>query len=61
MRVKMIQDLGNKMEAKFDNLQETLSKEIEDLKIKQAEAQNTITEIKNSLKATNIREQEAEE
>ena len=61
MRVKMIQDLGNKMEAKFDNLQETLSKEIEDLKIKQAQAQNTITEIKNSLEATNSRKQEAEE
>ena len=61
MNSKIIQDLGNKLEAKIDNLQETLSKEIEDLKIKQAEAQNTITEIKNSLKATNIREQEAEE
>ena len=31
----------------MDNLQETLSKEIQDLKIKQVEMQNTITEIKN--------------
>ena len=30
-----------------DKLQETMSKEIEDLRIKQAEMQNTITEIKN--------------
>ena len=45
MIVKMIQDLGNKLEAKIDKLQETLSKEIEDLRIKQAEMQNTITEI----------------
>ena len=55
MIVKMIQDLGNKLEAKIDKLQETLSKAIEDLRIKQAEMQNTITEIKNSLDATNSR------
>ena len=36
---------------KIDKLQETLSKEIEDLRIKQAEMQNTITEIKNLLEA----------
>ena len=35
--VKMIQDLGNKLEEKIDKLQETMSKEIEDLNIKQAE------------------------
>ena len=52
MIVKMIQDLGNKLEAKIDKLQETLSKAIEDLRIKQAELHNTITEIKNSLQAT---------
>ena len=45
----MIQDLGNKLEAKIDKLQETLNKEIEDLRIKHVEMQNTITEIKNSL------------
>ena len=57
----MIQDLGNKPEAKIDKLQETLSKEIEDLKIKQAEMQNMINEIRNSLEGTNSRIQEAEE
>ena len=46
MTVEMIQDLGNKLERKIDKLQETLSKVIEDLRIKQAEMQNTITEIK---------------
>ena len=40
--LKMMQDIGNKLEAKTDNLQETLSKEIQDLKLKQAEMQNTI-------------------
>ena len=44
--VKMIQDLGNKLQAKIDKLQETLSKEREDVKSKQAEMQSTITEIK---------------
>ena len=61
MIVKMMQDIGNKLEAKMDNLQETLSKEIQDLKLKQAEMQNTTTEIKNSFKATNSRIQAAEE
>ena len=55
MIVKMIQDLGNKLEAKNDNLQETLNKEIEDVRINKAEMQNTITEIKNSLEGTNSR------
>ena len=59
--LKMMQDIGNKLKAKIDNLQQTLSKEIQDLKLKQAEMQNTITEIKNSLEATNSRIQEAEE
>ena len=49
MIVKMTQDLRNKLEAKIDKLQETLSKEIQDLRTKQAEMQNIITEIKNSL------------
>ena len=46
MRVKMIQDTGNKLEAKSDKLQEILNKEIQDLRIKQVEMQNTITKIK---------------
>ena len=39
MIVKMIQDLGNKLEAKIDKLQEILNKEIENIKIKQGEIQ----------------------
>ena len=60
LMLKMMQDIGNKLEAKMDNLQETLSKDIQDIKLKQ-EMQNTITEIKNSLEAVNSRIQEAEE
>ena len=40
---KMMQDIGNKLEAKMDNLQETLAKDIQDIKLKREEMQNTIT------------------
>ena len=32
LMLKMMQDIGNKLAAKMDNLQETLSKEIQDIK-----------------------------
>ena len=60
MIVKMIQDFGKKLDARIDKLEETLNKEIGDIKIKQAEVQNLITEIKISLERTNSRLQEAE-
>ena len=34
LMLKMVQDIGNKLEAKMDNLQETLAKEIQDIKLK---------------------------
>ena len=37
MILKMIHDLGNKLEKKIDKLQEILNKETEGLKVKQAE------------------------
>ena len=48
MVVKMIQNLGNRMEK----IQETFNKGIEELKSKQAMMNNTINEIKNSLGAS---------
>ena len=59
--LKMMQDIGNKLEVKMDNLQETLTKEIQHIKRKQEEMQNTITEIKNSPEAAKGRIQEAED
>ena len=56
--LRMMQDIGNKLEAKMDNLQETLSKEIQDIKLKQEEMKNTK---KNLQEAANSRIQEAEE
>ena len=58
--VKIIQDLGNKLEAKIDKLETLSKKKIVDLRIKQEEMQNTITEIKNSLEATHGRIKEPE-
>ena len=60
LMLKMTQDIENKLEAKIDSLEETLSKEIQDIKLEQEEMQNTITEIKNSLEAANSRIQKAE-
>ena len=57
MIVKMIQNLGNRMKK----IQETFNKELEELKSKQTEMNNTINEIKNSLEGINSRITEAEE
>ena len=57
MIVKMIQNLGNRMEK----IQESFNKDIEELKRKQTEMNNTINEIKNSLEGINSRITEAEE
>ena len=57
MLVKMIQNLGKRMEK----IQETFNKNLEDLKSKQTEMNNTINEIKNSLEEINSKITEAEE
>ena len=57
MIVKMIQNLGNRMEK----IQETFNKALEELKNKQTMMNNTINEIKNSLDEINSRITEAEE
>ena len=57
MIVKMIQNLGNRMEK----IQETFNKDLEELKSKQIMMNNTINETKNSLEGNNSRITEAEE
>ena len=47
MIVKMIQDLGKRMEAVIEKIQEMFNKHLEELKNKQTEMNNTITEMKN--------------
>ena len=57
MIVKMIQNLGNRIEK----IQETFNKDREELKSKQTVMNNAINEIKNSLEGINSRITEAEE
>ena len=55
--VKMIKNLESKMEK----MQESVNKDVEELKNKHTETNNTITEIKNTLEGINSRISEAEE
>ena len=61
MIVKMIQDLGKRMDAKIKKMQEMLNKDLEELHDKQTEMNNTITEMKNTPEGINSRITEGEE
>ena len=56
MIVKMTKNLENKMEK----MQESINKDLEELKSKRTETNNTTTEIKNTLAGINSRISEAE-
>ena len=57
MVIKIIKSLENKMEK----MQESINKDLEELKNKHTETNNTIIEIKNTLEGINSRISEAEE
>ena len=57
MIVKMIKNLGKKMEK----MQDSINKDLEELKNKHTETNDTITEIKSTLEGNNSRISEAEE
>ena len=57
----MIQDLGKRMEAKIEKMQEMFNEDLGELKNKQTEINNTITEMENTLEGINSRITEAEE
>ena len=57
MIVKMIKNLENRMEK----MQESINKDLEDLKNKHIEMNSGVTEIKNTLEEINSRISEAEE
>ena len=61
MIVNMIQDLGKRMEANIEKMQEMFKKHLEELKNKQTEMNNTITEMKTTLEGINSRITKAEE
>ena len=56
MTVKMIKNLENTMEK----MQESINKDLEELKNKYTETSKTITEVKNTLEGINSRISEAE-
>ena len=53
----MIKNLENKMEK----MQQSINKDLEELKKKHTETNNTITEMKNSLEGNNSRRAKVEE
>ena len=55
--IKMIKNLENKMEE----IQESINKDLEELKNKHTDTNNRITETKNTLEGINSRISEAEE
>ena len=57
MIVKILENLENKMEK----MQESINKDLEELKNKHTETRKTVTEIKNTLEGINSRISEAEE
>ena len=68
MRVKVIQNLENKMELQINRLQiriekmqEMFNKDLEEIKKSQSIMNNAITEIKSTLEGTNSRITEAED
>ena len=61
MIVKMLHNLGNRMEAQIEKIQEMFNKDLEELKNKQTEMNNTITEMKTTLEGINSRITEAGE
>ena len=57
MTVKMIKNLENRMEK----MQESINKDLEELKNKDAETNNTVTEVKNILDGLNSKISEADQ
>ena len=57
MIVKMIKNLENRMEK----MQESIKEDLQELKNKHTQTDDTITEIKNTVKGINSRISEAEE
>ena len=61
MIVKMIHDLGKRMEAKIEKMREVFNKDLEEIKNRRTEMNNAITEMKTTLEGINSRITEAKE
>ena len=60
LRIMIVRNIKN-LENKMEKVQELINKDLEELKNKHTETNNTITEIKNTLEGINSRISEAEE
>ena len=58
-RIKIVKMIKN-LESKMEKMQESINKDLEELKNKHAETNSTITEIKNTLEGINSRISKAE-
>ena len=54
-RIITVKMIKKNLENKMENMQESINKDLEELKNKHIETNNTITEIKNTLEGTNRR------
>ena len=61
MIVKMIHDLGKRIKAQIEKIQEKFNRDLEELKNKEIEMNKMITKMKNTLEGNNSRITEAEE
>ena len=57
----MIVKMTKNLESKMEKMQESINKDLEELKNKHTETNKTTTEIKNTLEGINSRISEAEE
>ena len=60
-RIMIVKMIKNNFENKMEKMQESINKDLEELKNKHTETNSTITEIKNTLEGINSRISEAEE
>ena len=60
-RIMIVKMILKNLENKMETMQESINKDLEELKNKHTETNNTITEIKNTLEGINSRISEAEE
>ena len=61
MIVKMIQDTGKEYRHRLGSYKKYLTKELEDLKNKQTNMNNTVSEMKNTLEGISSKTTQAEE
>ena len=60
-RIMIVKMIKNNFENKMEKMQESINKDLEELKNKQTETNNTIIEIKNTLEGINRRISETQE